>query len=59
MQQHKLGVLSGVNGHYVAVDDRHGAACRRDDKVAVYFEYRSFSYQSLRQMLARKFTRRL
>ena len=56
-QLYKLGVLARVDSHNIAVDDGHGAACRRDHKVAVHFEYCPLSYQPLGQVLAWKFAR--
>jgi len=56
---HKLGVLAGIDGHDVAIDDGHGAARRRHHEVAVHFEYCPLADQPLWQVLARQLACRL
>lgn len=54
-----LGLLAGVDGHDVAVDDGHGAARGGRHEVAVDLEYGTFAQQALGQLFSGQLAGRL
>ena len=54
MSLNSLGIFPRVDGHNVPINDGHGSACGRSNKVAVHLEDGPLSNETFRQVGGRQ-----